>query len=157
VEKLWDATVSEGHKEAVAVNLYLVTTGQTDTVTYISSLTLSAENGYKGSFDSLAYPEEGSYYCIREVTDKYAPTYSGEIVTIFTDNAYHDAVRVEIDSQGKGVTVNITNSLLILLPETGGKGVLTYTIAGTLLMIAGAAALYKKQKSRGEAINQTNA
>ncbi|MBQ3080866.1 MAG: LPXTG cell wall anchor domain-containing protein [Clostridia bacterium] len=43
------------------------------------------------------------------------------------------------------------------MPETGGKGVLTYTIAGTLLMIAGAAALYKKQKSRGEAINQTNA
>ncbi len=150
VEKLWDATVSEGHKEEVNVNLYLVSTGTDASLSYVDSLTLSAENGYKGSFEELAYPEEGSYYCIWEVTDKFKPNYSGETVSIFVDNAYHDAQRVTLDSQGKAATVSITNTLLVLLPETGAAGTETYTAAGTLLLFAGGFALYKL-KSRGEA------
>jgi len=149
IEKLWDATISEGHKEAVSINLYLVTAGADTRVTYVDSLTLNSDNGYKGSFDELPYPEEGSYYCIREVTDKYSPHYSGEVVNLFVDNTYHDVHRVTLDNYGDAVTVSITNSLLVLLPETGGNGVTVYTALGILLLIAGAGALYKN-KSRGE-------
>lgn len=147
VEKLWDATVSEGHKEGVNVSLYLVSTS--GEVTYVDSILLDAAGGYKGSFEDLPYPENGGCYCIREVTDKYAPHYSGEVVTVFVDNAYHDVHRVTLNSQGDAETVSITNSLLVVLPETGGHGPLTYTIAGILLLIAGVLALYKT-KSRGE-------
>ncbi len=150
IEKLWDATVSDGHKEAVTVHLYLVETGNTDTVTHIQSLTLNADNGYKGSFTELPYPEEGSYYCVMEQTQSFAPTYGGAVVTIFADNAYHDAARVEIDSQGKAHTVSITNSLLVLLPETGGSGIALYTASGLVLIGIGAALLYINKKRRRE-------
>ena len=151
VEKTWDETVTEGHKEAVTVKLYLVETGQTDTVSYIQSLVLSEDNGYKGSFTGLPYPEEGSYYCIMEQTEKFDPTYSGEVVNIFVDNTSHKAARVKIDSQGKAHTVTILNFVLVLLPDTGGGGVALYIASGLILTGVGVSMLYKNKKRRREA------
>jgi len=148
VEKQWSPIVSESEKQAVSLNLYLVTTGADPTVTLKGTITLSAENGWRGSFTDLPYPDTGSYYCISEPTDKYMVTYSGQTVTIFADNAYKDAARVDIGADGTATTVTVTNSIPILLPETGGTGTLLYTLGGALVIITGAILLYKKRFGR---------
>lgn len=145
VEKQWSPIVSDSEKQAVTVNLYLVTTGADPTVTLKGNITLSAENGWQGSFTNLPYPDTGSYYCISEATDEYLVTYSGETVTIFADNAYRDAARISIDTGGNAATVIVTNSIPILLPETGGVGTLLYTLGGALVIITGMLLLYKKR------------
>ncbi len=146
VEKLWDATIADDNKKDVTVNLYLVTIGAEDDPEFVSSITLTETNGWKDSFDDLAYPEDGTYYAVMEATDEYSASYNGEKVTITLDNRSKEAHRVNINESGTAVTVVITNSALLLLPETGGWGIYIIPIIGILLVAVTALLIFFRKK-----------
>lgn len=149
VEKHWDSTVSNADRQEISLELYLVTEGEQGSVEAKGTLTLNAENDWRGSFDGLPYPSDGSYYCVIENTDKYLVVYSGETVFVFADNMTREAARIVIDENGKSAKLDITNSVLVTLPDTGGVGTVSYTIGGLLLMTAaGSLLLYKYRKRR---------
>lgn len=148
VEKLWDATVYENEKTEVSIDLYLVTIGSEDAPVFKETLLLNSENGWKSSFENLPYPEDGSYYAIIENTDDFTASYSGETVMITVDNQQKTAHRIEIDSGGTAVTPTVTNSALLLLPETGGSGVITYIFLGVPLLLIPCAVCFNSKNKR---------
>jgi len=123
IEKIWESTVSEEDRKPVSMGLYLVDEGSETEAVLKSVITLSAENGWTGSFDDIPYPENGSYYCIAEHTDEYLITYNAATVSIRSDGTDLEAVRIRIDNEGNVGQVQISNGALILLPNTGGLGV----------------------------------
>lgn len=146
IEKLWDSTVSESNKQDVAINLYLVTVGAEDTPQWIAGTILTSDNSWKGSFDDLEYPEDGSYYVVMEDTDEFTAAYGGITAMITVDNQSRQGAKVEITESGEAVTVEITNSALTLLPATGGWGTTWFIPAGILLIIISAILLIKTYK-----------
>jgi len=150
VTKTWDATINAPPDEQKFA-LYLVTEGEEDTPVWVADLTLTAANSWQGSFDNLAYPETGSYYAVVEVTDEYMPKYKNITASIFVDNKFRDAAKVEFDQSGAAITVEIENTKLLLLPNTGGLGTLLYTIGGVLVIVSPVILLlYKKRRRRLE-------
>ncbi len=151
ISKTWDATVSY-HPDDIDFSLYLVTEGQEGQPIWVADLTLSADNHWSGSFDEVPYPDEGSYYVVVENTTDYTVTYKTTTASIYLNNSYVDGGRVEFDGGGNAVAVEVINTALLLLPNTGGKGTThLYTIGGILLMTTAAILLvYNSRKRRLE-------
>ncbi|MBR5514666.1 MAG: Cna B-type domain-containing protein [Clostridia bacterium] len=150
VTKTWDATVNDLPNE-ITFDLYLVTQGKEAGPIWVSELTLTADNQWKGSFNDLSYPETGQYYAVTERGTDYLPEYKNETVSIFVDDKYSKAARVVYDTDGAAITVEIENTALILLPKTGSLGTLWYTVGGIVLIASSAVLLlYKKRRRRQE-------
>ena len=150
VTKTWDATVGVPPSE-VRFALYLVSEGHEDTPTLISELTINGNNQWQGSFNDLSYPETGSYYAVVELTDDYMPKYKNDTVSIFVDDRFREAARVDYDQGGNAIPIEVENTTLLILPETGGLGYLWYTIGGIALIASAAVLLlYKIRKRRQE-------
>ena len=79
------------------------------------------------------------------------PKYKNITASIFVDNKFRDAAKVEFDQSGAAITVEIENTKLLLLPNTGGLGTLLYTIGGVLVIVSPVILLlYKKRRRRLE-------
>ncbi len=151
IQKIWDETVTEANKGPLEFELYLVTNGEINSPVKMTSLTLTSENGWSGSFEDLDYPDENGYYCIVEKTETYTVTYGGETVYILIDDTMCEAAVVDIDSFGIAKTVQTTNSVLYLLPDTGGIGSILITLAGLITVIpSGILLAYRYRKKRKE-------
>lgn len=146
VEKHWHSTVSDENRKEVSLNLYLVTDGIAEKT---DELLLDSSNGWQGSFDNLPYPSQGSYYCVVEDTDKYSVVYSGKTASVLINNENREVAVVEIDDNNDAVKIEITNYPLVLLPETGGKGIEKYIIGGLLTVLSSVFLLcYKVNRER---------
>ncbi|MBE6563240.1 MAG: Cna B-type domain-containing protein [Ruminococcaceae bacterium] len=151
IEKIWDETVSEANKAPIEFELYLVRNGEVNTPERVASLTLTAENSWSGVFEDLDYPGENGYYCIVEKTENYTVTYGGETVYILIDDTMCEAAVVNINSFGEAETVQTTNSVLYLLPDTGGIGELIVLSLGLIMIIpSGILLAYRYRKKRKE-------
>ncbi|MBQ4560749.1 MAG: Cna B-type domain-containing protein [Clostridia bacterium] len=151
VVKEWDATV-DSPPESASFSLYLVADGNQSQPQWIADLTLTAESGWKGSFENIDYPEDGSYYVVVENTTDYTVTFSSSTEAVYVNGSFVEGSRVEFDSGGNAVEIKATNTARILLPATGGKGTTRlYTIGGILLMTTAAILLvYNSRKRRLE-------
>ncbi len=149
VQKVWDATLYEEEWQEVQMKLYLVSDVNSSAI-LIKTLTLNANNDWQGSFDDLSRPSDGSFYCIVEDTDEYIIDYGENTVSVFIGDKRKDAAKVTFEEDGTVTTVQITNSFLALLPETGGIGIQWYTLGGMLIVAVSIFLLYRKQKRRKE-------
>ena len=151
ITKEWDATVTHP-PDSIGFSLYLVTEGQESLPELVADLTLTKANGWQGVFEDIAYPDNGKYYVVIENTEDYTATFNSETASIYVNGKFVEGSRVEFDSGGSAATVSITNSALILLPSTGGKGTThLYTIGGILLMTTAVILLvYNSRKRRLE-------
>lgn len=151
VEKLWDDSLGVVERKELTIELYQVTEGETPTVSLLQTLILNEANGWQGSFTQLSYPEEGTYYCISEVTEGYYVTYSGETLSVFYNEQKRTVCPVVIGDDGTAATIRITNKAQILLPDTGGEGMILYASGGLLLIAAASGLLlYRARKRRKE-------
>lgn len=146
VEKVWDATVAESERTEISLELYLVTIGHEDEPTLQGSLALNAENGWRSSFEDVPLPEPGSYYALIEAGGGFSVKYSGEAVDLTVNGLQKTAHRVSITDEGNAVEVTVTNSALLLLPETGGRRG-AVTILGIILILLSAILLKKSTKN----------
>ncbi len=145
--KLWDATVAESDKTQITASLYLVTLGAEDNPTLIKTATADANGNWQGVFSDVSYPQQGSYYVIIEEPSDYTVAYSGETVKITVNGIRRDAHKVIIGNDGTAIRAEITNARLIVLPDTGGIGILPYIGAGAAMLCI-AILLYAKTKKR---------
>ncbi len=151
VQKLWDMTVPADSRQEVSVSLYLVTEGENPTVTFIETRSVNAESLWAATFEDIARPSEVSYYCIVEnQASEYLVSYGGETVSVLINGQMREAAKVSLDEKGDPVQVEVTNSALIILPETGGIGTQWYTLGGLVLIAASILLLYRNQKRRKE-------
>lgn len=148
INKSWASSVPDSMKEAITLELYKVTAGFESQPEFIDSIVVNSTNGWKGSFEGLERPEEGSYYCIIENTDSFAPTYSGETVMISVDGRVFTAAKVDIGTDGNATEIEISNSILIILPDTGGNGVGVYITFGSILMITAFLAFLRQRRKK---------
>ncbi len=151
VEKSWDSTVAETERSPVSFGLYLVNVGNEASAQLQATLTLNASNGWSGSFTDVPYPEDGSYYCVMEHTDEYRVSYGGETVSILSDSQTNEAERVTVDDTGQAGTVQVTNAALVLLPNTGGRGVWPHIIGGIALMATAGVLLWMTHQKQSPA------
>jgi hypothetical protein len=138
VEKQWSGGVVPEEGTEVAVDLYRVQVTSTgkEEATLVKTLTLSAENGWKGTFTDIAKLTEGYYAIAEHVSDKYQPQYSGETKTLVIDNRNVLVAVVDLSNAENIPTIVVTNILKVVLPATGGMGTTVYYALGTLLMAA---------------------
>ena len=137
----------------VTITLYKVVESETSaTAQVLSTLELSKDNGWSGSFDKLRTPGSGWYYAIGEtVPDGFSAIYSGEMVQAkLMDGENAEIVNltkvvVEGDTAQK---VTIKNLPSIKLPDTGGSGTIWYTAGGLFLIMAAAILLYMQTTKR---------
>lgn len=136
VEKIWDETVPASERAPVEFELYLVRNGTENTPQRVASVTVTAETDWKALFEDLEYPGEDGYYCIVERSEIYTVTHSGETVYILIGDTLCEASVVNIDENGNTAGVQITNSMLYLLPDTGGTGKLIFAALGLILVVS---------------------
>ncbi len=141
VEKHWHYTVKESQRADISASLYLVTVGDENSPVLVDTIILNSANGWKGVFQGLSYPDSGSYYAIAENNSGYTVSYSGETVEITVDGNPVTAHKVAMGEGGIPIQADITNAMLILLPETGGVGIMPYILGGILPMLL-AVAMY---------------
>lgn len=134
VEKIWSPTVLLEERNQVTINLYLVTIGDESNPQLISRVNITESNNWLGTFNNIEFPKEGTYYAITEETDEFAVGYSGETVIINVAGKDKVAHRVNLEGFDNNVTVQVTNSELILLPETGGIGIRLIPALGAFIM-----------------------
>lgn len=148
VEKTWSDNVAEAERKPISMGLYLVDEGSETEAVLKATITLSAENGWIGTFDNIGYPEAGSYYCVVEHTDEYLITYNASTVLIRSEGTDMEAVRVKIDMEGNAAAVVINNGLLILLPNTGGLGAWLPIVLGVGLIITATVLLWTMERKK---------
>ena len=157
VEKNWIGFDAD-QMDPITVTLYRVTVtenadgSQTLTSVGVDTAALSVDNQWKHSFSGLA-PSDGTwFYAIAETVPTGCQVkYSGETVTITgADGAPVKAGKVDFTAPD-GVLVTITNSPGVVLPNTGGIGLVPYTITGLTLMLVSTAFLLHGRKRRREA------
>ncbi len=136
VEKIWDETVPTSDMVPVEFELYLVQTDGEGSPQRVASVTVTAETDWKSLFEDLEYPGEDGYYCIVERSEIYTVTHSGETVYILIGDTLCEASVVNIDENGNTAGVQITNSMLYLLPDTGGTGKLIFAALGLILVVS---------------------
>lgn len=142
VTKVWQdsdgSTLTENLPE-ITVHLYRRNADGTNTDTDMEkSLTLKADNNWKGQFTDLN--PDAQYYVVEETVDGYTVSY--------TYDAGNPAV--------PGATITVTNRKNAPgyeLPATGSTGTAPYTTAGVVLMGAALVGGYRRkrrQERRGE-------
>lgn len=149
VETIWDVTVITSRRKEVKVDLYLVNEADMS-AQLVSTLKINENTLWEGSFNDLERPSEGSFYCIVEDSTEYQIGYGANNVRVFIDEKLTRAARVNVGEDGKAEITRITNSYLVILPETGGTGIEWYTLGGLVLMVASMLLLYRHQKRRRE-------
>ncbi len=138
VEKQWSGGVVPEEGTEVAVDLYRVQVTSTgkEEATLVKTITLSAENGWKGTFTDIAKLTEGYYAIAEHVSDKFQPQYSGETKTLVIDNRNVLVAVVDLSDAENIPTIVVTNILKVVLPATGGMGTTVYYALGMLLIAA---------------------
>lgn len=149
VEKIWDASVTT-IPEDITLELYTAPDdGQA--ATKVDTITLTAANGWKGSFE-VSIPQMDQNYYVYEPQNGYQASYSNP-GQIYIDGAPRKAAKVTFGGnlQSQPVTVTVTNRTQYEMPETGGTGTYLYTTAGLLLMLTSTGyLLYNHKKRRRE-------
>ena len=138
VEKVWSSGIEPAEGTELELKIYNVQTSATgaEEATYVKSVILSAENGWKDVFEGMPILASGYYAVVENVPDGYLAQYSGETTTLVIDNKSVVVAKVDLsDTTNVPVTV-VTNVLQVLLPNTGGMGTGIYYTFGVLLMAA---------------------
>ena len=158
VEKKW-AGVNADSQAPITVSLYQVTKpeGSKDYVGTLvegKTLTLKADSdlnkNWKGMFEDLPKPAEGSYYVVAEaVPSGFVVAYEKEEIKFYVNGTpVRGALVRTYDENGVAQLVTLTNSPEVTLPETGGPGTILYTTGGLLLMMAAFLLLLHKQTNK---------
>ena len=136
VEKQWENEVRPPQGTEVELAIYSVIPGEngTEEITYIKSVMLSADHGWKGKFEGMAVLEEGYYAIVEKVPLGYHARYEGETVILTIDQKRVAAVKVDLSDPEAIPTVVIVNIAEIIIPETGGSGKELYWAFGVLLI-----------------------
>ncbi len=152
ITKQWSESISDDRRTDAVFDLYLVAEDQGAIPQYVSSLTLSSTDNWQGSFTELEHPPDGSYYWITENTESFIPIYTQPLTELVINGKSISGVRVNTADDGNAVEIFVTNTPMILLPATGGKGAThLYTIGGILLMTTAVILLvYNSRKRRLE-------
>ena len=146
VEKKWTGANADS-QAPITVSLYQVTKpeGSNDYVGTLvegKTLTLKADSdlnkNWKGMFENLPKPAEGSYYAVAEaVPSGFVVAYEKEEIKFYVNSTpVRGALVRTYDENGVAQLVTLTNSPQVTLPETGGPGTILYTTGGLLLMMA---------------------
>jgi LPXTG-motif cell wall-anchored protein len=169
VEKQWGSDIDPEQQEPVEMMIYkvtetkrLVTSGEEDALTLlryaepVTTVTLSAENGWKAVAEDLPAPRNNWYYVIAEVMSPgESADYPGQVVEITTDDVSAEELNLSdlnffqammVEAPGDLTTVN--NNLAVSLPATGGIGTQWYTLGGLLLMTAAVILWYSCNNKR---------
>ncbi len=158
VEKKWER-VNADIMNPVVLELYKVTETVTEeevvlrSGTLFNTVTLNAENAWKGTFTGVPIPDDSWYYVVVEKqVPGFQSFYSGELISFTVDNQPLNGVKVDF-AEPKNGSVTVTNAPAVELPPTGRYGTLPYTLGGCLLIAAaGAALMYTRhgRRRRGE-------
>ena len=138
VEKVWSSGAEPEEGTALEIKIYSVQISATgaEEATYIKSVVLSAENGWKDAFTNMPIIDTGYYAIVENIPNGYLAQYSGETVTLVIDNKSVAAAKVDISDPTTIPVTVVTNVLEVRLPNTGGMGTGVYYAFGVLLMAA---------------------
>lgn len=138
VEKQWEDGLLPPEGTEVEFAIYSIIPGENgaEDVTCISSVKLSAENGWKGKFEGMAVLEKGYYAIVEKVPSGYHARYEGETVVLTVDQKRVAAVKVDLSDPEAIPAVVIVNIPEVIIPETGGRGKELYWAFGVLLIAA---------------------
>ena len=163
VEKQWGSDIDPELQEPVEVMIYkvteterLVTSGEENvskllrSAEPVTTVTLSAENGWKAVAEDLPAPENDWYYVIAEVMSPGENAdYPGQVVEITTDDVSAEELDLSdlnffqaMIAEVSGDLITVTNNPAVQLPSTGGGGTQWYTLGGLVLMIVAAILWY---------------
>ena len=160
VEKTWIG-VTPTQQDPVELTLYVVEK-PASSETYIGTLvegktltlrhsTDSAED-WKGTFTNLPKLPNGKFYAVAEaVPNGFVVSYGDNEISVSLGNGTAPimaTIVTDYSDEGIAATVNITNSPLVTLPETGGVGTTLYTTGGLLLMMAAVLLLLHNQMNK---------
>ena len=122
----------------------------------VSTVTLSAENGWKTVAEDLPAPRNNWYYVIAEVMSPGENAdYPGQTVKITTDDVSAEELNLSdlnffqaMMVEAPGDLTTVTNNPAVQLPSTGGGGTQWYTLGGLLLMTAAVILWYSCNNKR---------
>lgn len=149
LKKNWAEGINSNIMNPVTITLYKVTETVDAEGNLIrnaevdSTVVLSGENNWETTVLREKSKEENWYFAVAEnAVPGYHTSYDYETIKVTADGGetYFDAVKIT----ESGMTVNVTNSVSVELPSTGGIGILGYTFGGLLLIIMSAALLLYK-------------
>lgn len=162
VEKHWPEGVDPDSQDPVNMVIYKVTNAL-ETVTEngvlvqreflhaqaVTTVTLSAENGWKTVVTDLPRLDSGTYYVIaQELSPGQTVEYPGIVLRVTTDTLRPSMNYADIQFFDAMLAdtyydmVSVTNNPAMKLPSTGGGGTQWYTLGGMLLMAAAAILWY---------------
>ena len=136
VEKRWEDEILPPSGTEVEVVIYSVLPSENgaEEITYLKSVMLNAENGWKGTFEGMAVLDEGYYVIVENVPLGYHARYEGEKVILTINQKRIAGIKVDLSDPESIPTAVIVNIPEVVIPETGGRGKELYCAFGVLLI-----------------------
>lgn len=138
VEKSWAGGTKVVEDLQIQMDLYhVIPTGTgAEEATYLKSITLSAQNGWKGTFTEMPILTQGYYAIAEKIPEGYHAQYGGQTKNLVIDGKNVLVAVVDTsDTEAIPVTL-VTNIPAVMLPVTGGVGAEVFYALGGLLIAA---------------------